>query len=286
MKIPSTSLREIGRRLGLDARMVDGRLRVKRIMPLPMWCWRLSAKSSFCRAVVASGLLTKRQMVHAALRYRLGCSKDDAVIYWQIDQLGNVLDGKLMWYGPDCHRVKKRHASWVMSRLKTHFGIPQEAFQPQHCFFGSHLLTQKSILCHTDGTDDTDHLMSHRNHRYHRNNVQSSIFYFQLNTVCIVEAEKSAVILSERFPEYIWLAAGGMSELQPEKFWPLRGYRVILFPDTDPDGRAYKTWYDAAQRVMQSFFWPRGNRIYVSNFLELHASADQKRRKIDLVDYL
>ena len=250
MKLSTISFREIGRRLGLDARMVDGRLRVKRIMPLPMWCWRLSAQSSFCRAVVASGLLTKRQMVHAALRYRLGCSKDDAVIYWQIDQMGHVLEGKLMWYGPDCHRVKKRNASWVMSRLKTHFGIPQEAFQPQHCFFGSHLLN------------------------------------FQLNTVCIVEAEKSAVILSERFPEYIWLAAGGMSELQPEKFRPLRGYRVILFPDTDPDGRAYKTWYDAAQRVMQSFFWPKGNRIYVSNFLELHASADQKRRKIDLVDYL
>ena len=180
MKLSTISFREIGRRLGLDARMVDGRLRVKRIMPLPMWSWRLSAKSSFCRAVVASGLLTKRQMVHAALRYRLGCSKDDAVIYWQIDQMGHVLDGKLMWYGPDCHRVKRRNASWVMSRLKTHFGIPQEAFQPQHCFFGSHLLAGNQFMSH-------------------RNNVQCSIFNVQSRTVCVVEAEKSAVICLSGF---------------------------------------------------------------------------------------
>lgn len=245
-----TSLQAIGRSIGLDVRMTDGQLHVKRIMPRPMWCWRLSAKSSFCRAAVATGLLSQRQMVHAALRYRLGCSKDDAVIYWQIDLQGVVHDGKLMWYGPDCHRLKNRNATWIWFLLKKHFGIPQEAFQSQHVFFGSHLLAQST------------------------------------DTVCVVEAEKSAVILSEWYPAFVWLAAGGMSELQPEKFLPLRAYRVVLFPDTDPEGRAYTAWYQAAQRVMRYFLWPRGNRIYVSDFLERHATADQKCRKIDLVDFL
>ena len=187
-------------------------------------------------------------MVHAALRYRLGRSKDDAVIYWQIDQLGQVHDGKLMWYGPDCHRLKDRHATWVMYLQKKYFGIPQHAFQPTHCFFGTHLLLSKK-------------------------------------SVCIVEAEKSAVILSELYPQYIWLASGGMGELQVNKFMPLSDYKVILFPDTDPDGRAFTRWYDAAQAVMKSLYWPKDNPIRVSPFLERHASKDQKRRKIDLVDY-
>ena len=37
---------------------------------------------------------------------------------------------------------------------------------------------------------------------------------------------------------------------------------------------------------MNSFFWPKDNPIRVSSYLERNASPDQKRRKIDLVDYL
>ena len=247
--LDSTSLKATGRRLGLDVRMIGGRLHVSDLLPRPLWALRLSSKSSFCRAVVQTGMLTHRQMVRAAWRYRLGRSKDDAVIYWQIDQLGQVHDGKLMWYGPDCHRLKNRQASWVMYLLKKHYGIPQEAFQPTHVFFGTHLLR-------TGG-----------------------------GVVCIVEAEKSAVILSELYPQYIWLAAGGIGEMQVSKFRPLRHYKVVLFPDTDPDGMAFKRWYAAAQAVMQSFFWPKDNPIHVSPFLELHATEAQKARKIDLVDY-
>ena len=199
------SFKSLIRELGLD-KPVDSR---------PMWAKRLSSKSSFCRAVVATGLLTHRQMVHAALRYRLGRSKDDAVIFWQIDRLGVEHDGKLIWYGPDCHRLK-------------HGG----------------------------------------------------------ETVAIVEAEKTAVILSEHYPQYTWLAAGGLFEIQPYKFIPLTRYKVILFPDTDPDAFAYTKWYEAAQTVMRSFFWPPNNPIRVSPILERHATKDQKRRKIDLADYL
>ena len=262
------SFKAIGRTLGLDVRMVDGHLQIRELMPRPLWALRLSSKSCFCRAVVQTGMLTHRQMVHAALRYRLGRSKDDAVIYWQIDQLGQVHDGKLMWYGPDCHRLKNRKASWVMFLLKNHYGIPQTAFQPTHVFFGTHLLTNRNLTNLTNHSCNSDNSCSKNK-----------------SVVCVVEAEKSAVILSELYPQYIWLAAGGINEVQVNKFTPLQHYRVILCPDTDPEGRAYKVWYNAAQDVMRSFFWPKHNPIRVSPFLELNATEEQKSRKIDLVDY-
>lgn len=221
----------------------------------PIWSARLSSKSCFCRAVVQTGLLTHRQMVRAALRYRLGRSKDDAVIYWQIDQLGIVHDGKLMWYGPDCHRLKHRNATWVSHLFKQQYGLPADAFQSVHCFFGLHLLRSLHF-----GRDD--------------------------KTIAVVEAEKSAVILSELYPQYIWLAAGGLGEIQPNKFWPLRHHKVVIFPDTDPDCTAYSRWYQAAQDVMASPNWPRDNPIRVSPILERHATPLQKQQKIDLVDYL
>ena len=98
----------------------------------------------------------------------------------------------------------------------------------------------------------------------------------------MVEAEKTAVILSEVYPDYLWLAAGGLYELTAQKLFPLKGRRIILFPDTDSDGTAFSTWYRItleAQRLL-------GQPIHLSPLLEQKATPDQKRRKIDLVDFL
>lgn len=105
-------------------------------------------------------------------------------------------------------------------------------------------------------------------------------------SVCVVEAEKTAFILSEIYPQYIWLAAGGLGELQVDKFRPLRGRKVILFPDTDPDGTAFRRWYDIAREVMASPFWEGSPPIRVSPILELHATPAQKSAKIDLIEFL
>ena len=82
------------------------------------------------------------------------------------------------------------------------------------------------------------------------------------------------------------MAAGGLYELKVDKFRPLRGHRIILFPDTDPDGLAYRYWYQTAQEVMASPFWEGSPPIRVSGLLEQHATPAQKAAKIDLVDYL
>ena len=105
-------------------------------------------------------------------------------------------------------------------------------------------------------------------------------------SVCVVEAEKTAVIMSEVYPEYVWLAAGGLGEVQVEKFRPLRGHKVVLFPDTDPDGIAFKRWSETATLVMNQVFWEDSPPIRVSPLLETHATPEQKVAKIDLIDFL
>ena len=101
-----------------------------------------------------------------------------------------------------------------------------------------------------------------------------------------MEAEKTAFVLSEVYPQYVWLAAGGLGEVQVEKFRSLRGHKVILFPDTDPDGIAFKRWSEAATLVMNQVFWEDSPPIRVSPLLEIHATPEQKQAKIDLIDFL
>ena len=220
-----------------------------------LWQRCLSIDSQFCHAVVSAGYLSWEQMVNAACRYCLGMTKNHGVIFWQIDREGRVHDGKVMYYGADCHRLKdKQHTpTWVSHLLARRHHFPRLSnASSSHCLFGLHLLSEES----------------------------------EEFVIAVVEAEKSAVILSEHYPQYVWLAAGGLGELQPDKFRPLRGRKVILFPDTDPDGIAFRRWYDVAQQVMQQPFWEGSPPIRVSPVLEQKATLEQKQRKIDIVDML
>jgi hypothetical protein len=264
--------------------------------------------------VVAAGYLSWEQMVSAACRYRLGASKLGGVIFWQIDQEERVRDGKVMYYRPDCHRDKDKdhHPTWVSALLRRRDPFPKSPHETSHCFFGAHLLTESYVKGHTEITEITERFPTSHAQPVpkalsviscvpsvaseqsssavisvcHHKSVRSERSVCDKKTVCVVEAEKTAVILSERYPEYVWLAAGGLGEVQVDKFRPLRGHKVIMFPDTDPDGTAFKRWSEAATIVMQQPFWEDSPPIRVSPILELHATPEQKDSKIDLVDFL
>ena len=209
----------------------------------------LSLNSEFCRAAVSAGYLSQGQIVAAANRYRLGASKDGGVIFWEIDAQQQVHTGKIMYYQPDCHRNKQHNPTWVHSLMKDK--LPTN-YELQHCLFGLHLLTS-----------DLGH---------------------QPSAVCIVESEKTAVILSEIIPDFIWMSCGGLQMFKPELLAPLVNHKVVIFPDTDETGEAYKQWLTILQQAAK--LYPFKHPLRISNLLELHATPDQKQRKIDLVDYL
>jgi hypothetical protein len=173
------------------------------------------------------------------------------VIFWQIDEFDQLRDGKIMHYRPDCHRDHDRKPTWATYLLRKNGRLPKD-WNTDHCLFGLHLLME-DVRC-----------------------MRADV------KVAVVEAEKTAVIMSEVKPEYIWLATGGKTELNVAKLRPLKGHRVILFPDTDEDGQTYRDWYDVAEAASDVF----GHPVTVSTLLEQHATPLQKAAKIDLVDLL
>ena len=215
----------------------------------------LSVESEFCRACVRMGYLTAEQMARAARRYRLGVNRYGAVIFWQIGLMGEVYDGKIMYYRADCHRDKQRPTTWVSAVMKAYYGYPGE-LPTVHGLFGAQLLSEE---VKSEGVNSEKLVVA----------------------VAVVESEKTAVIMSELYRDYLWVAAGGLYELTPQKLFMLRGRKVVLFPDTDPEGEAFKRWYDVAHKAE----WLLGQRIFVSPLLEQHATVEQKLRKIDILDF-
>lgn len=125
--------------------------------------------------------------------YAIGATKDGSVIFWQVDINMRVRTGKIMHYGVDGKR--KGNPNWVHTKLIYNKVIPDNWTLTQ-CFFGEHLL---------NGNE---------------------------KTVCIVESEKTAVVMSLFYPQYVWIATGGCSMLNAEKCKVLKGRKVIVYPDS------------------------------------------------------
>ena len=154
-----------------------------------------------------------------------------------------VRTGKVMQYNPgDGHRVKDGQASavnWIHSILKRQRVLAEE-WQLSQCLFGEHLL-----------------------------NVYPD------KVAVLVESEKSAVIGSALFPGYVWLAAGGKSQLREEKLRVLTGRTVLLFPDAD----AYAEWKERADGMTFC-------KVIVSDLIEKNATPEQKAAHIDIADWI
>ena len=75
------------------------------------------------------------------------------------------------------------------------------------------------------------------------------------DTVCIVESEKTAIIMAIQEPDYIWLATGGLCNLNKNAIKSLGLRKIILFPDA---GCADK-WTEKAQ----------GTSAYIDRQLEI-----------------
>jgi len=171
-----------------------------------------SYNSNFVRFLFE--ILTDSQIQSIVEKYALGATKNQEVIYWQIDTKQKVRTGKIMQYNRlTGKRIKHESGAidWVHNKLKKSGTLPED-YNLQQCFFGEHLLALQPEAI-----------------------------------VCIVESEKSAVISAAVFPEQIWLAAGNINGISVDKCQILKGRTVILYPDLN----AFCKWTDKAKEIQK-----------------------------------
>ena len=127
--------------------------------------------------------------------YLIGATRSGNVIFWQIDQHGQVHGGHIMKYRIDGHR--DGFQGWTHVPLMRAGLLPPD-WQLYQCLFGQHLLARRPDA-----------------------------------HVCLVESEKTAIICSMVYPNKVWLATGGKQNLNGERMQVLRGQKVLVYPDAD-----------------------------------------------------
>lgn len=151
---------------------------------------------------------------------------DGKVIWWQIDRDGVTRTGKVMKYLANGHRDKSDNypITWAHKHAKLKHNFKGEELK--QCLFGEHLLAK-----------------------------------YPDKPVVLVESEKTAVILSRIYPNYLWLATGGSQGIKSvERITPLIGRKVLLIPDNGQ----YWNW----KRIADIYGW------MITETLEKHAPFD------------
>ena len=171
---------------------------------------------------------TQTEIQNVILRYLIGTSDHwtGATIFWRVDQFNNVRGGKVMAYNRNTgERVKKPYSKITW----IHKINKQSDFVLQQCLFGLHLIKENNS-----------------------------------KTVAIVESEKTAIIMCILMPENIWMATGSKTGLNEKVLQPLKGHKVILFPDKTE----YGAWADKSAMLTAKGFKISCSRLLESYDLE------------------
>jgi hypothetical protein len=176
-------------------------------------------------------------------RYHIGTSKHwpGATVFWQVDQNGLIHSGKIMLYSQSTGKRIKTPYNHINW---VHKAANLQNFNLEQCYFGEHLLT-----------------------------VNPS------KPVGLVESEKTAIIASVYLPAFTWLAVGSLTNLNREKFRPLAGRKIALWPDLN----CFDRWSQKATELQKEY---PGTRITVSDLLEKNCSPGERQKGFDLADYL
>ena len=97
------------------------------------------------------------------------------------------------------------------------------------------------------------------------------------STIAIVESEKTAIIGSIYFPQFLWLASSGSGGVNIDKLKALKDRTIILFPDASINGKMFLKWEEKTKHL---------ENVSVNNFLEVNTNLEEKTKGVDLADFL
>ncbi len=208
-------------------------------------------------------------------RFQIGTSArwPGACVFWYIDEKGRKRGGQIKLFDEDWHTAKYKDREGKL-RSKTDW-----------------VHTALRYRLEKSETSLPDWLISYIE------NADCSPCMFglpQLNNapidqpIAIVEAPKTAVVCSAFVPEFVWLAVGALSYLNADRLAPLRGRKIILYPDLNAyadrvNNQRHKTkgWISRADELRANGF-----NVEVSSYLEQHATDEQRAAGLDLADFL
>lgn len=181
--------------------------------------------------------------INAVLKMYFVGTYENYTCFPQIDRLNRVCKAKLIRFNRESGKRLKGEfdTSSLVAKLKKQGKVKAE-FNYKQIFFGEHLLPK-----------------------------------YPNKKIAVVEAEKTAIIASLCFPEFVWLGSNSKTWLNATRLQRLDNRQIILYPDAD----GFDLWQGIAADAAK-----QGLKVKVSSLIESRATDEQKANGYDLADYL
>lgn len=174
--------------------------------------------------------------------YKVGTSKKwcGSTVFWQINIDFEVRAGKVIKFDAACgKRIKEPFTHTTW----VHSLLKLTDFNLKQVLYGEHLLNQ-----------------------------------FPEKVICIVESEKTAVIMALKHPAYLWLATSGKNGFTFDKLRVLKNRHVVVFPDSD----AFNEWNEKAKLISKQIKLD----LHVSPFVMNCTIGMEQTTGFDLADLI
>jgi hypothetical protein len=193
-------------------------------------------------------------------QFKLGRFADSGILFPYLYTDTHVCTGKIMFYDDDLHRIKegkKQYPQYLHNLNYKTDGYWRYDFNEYDIDENGneYIIPFKLKLC----------LFGHH-----------QVVNDKLRTICLVESEKTAVIMSIVLPEFIWLASGGKTMIQDYKFLYFTGRKCLVFPDLSEDDNVFEYWLE------KLIYY---NRKYGYDFEIIDYYTEFLHNDIDLIRY-
>jgi hypothetical protein len=205
--------------------------------------------------------------------FKLGRFADSGIIFPYLYTDTHASTAKIMFYDDDLHRIKEGKKSYPRYLHNLDYqtdGYWRYDFKDYDIDEdgNEYIIPFKLKLC----------LFGHH-----------QVINDRQKTICLVESEKTAIIMSIVLPEYIWVASGGKTLIQDYKFLYFTGRKCLVFPDLSEDDNVYIYWLDKLTYYNRKYGYDFEIVDYYSDFL--HNDIELLRYckcegKFDIADFV
>ena len=235
------------------------------------------------------GLFPPAQVGFTRAQYGVGALPDGRTVFPYTDRAGRVIDGKVMAYGPDGHRVKDdnrvsdlqtyrlsdksidcqtsdsqtadKSIDWQTADSQTSDNTPASEPFPKHSSASLQSVSLKSKKDSLKVCQSKNVSWLHALDRLERPLPLPLFGEDLLGTlpfapICLVESEKTALIAKLWRPDCTWLATGGKSTFTADRCRVLAGRTVLVWPDADAIGEWMETAATLGARLGIDFRFP------------------------------
>jgi hypothetical protein len=205
--------------------------------------------------------------------YKLGRFYDSGVVFPYQYTDNHICTGKIMFFDNNLKRIKEGKKSYP--KFLHNLNYQSDGFW--HCDFRDFdidengdevLIPFKLKMC----------LFGH-----------NQVVNDKQKTICLVESEKTAVIMSIVLPDYIWVATGGLYLIQDYKFLFFTGRKCIAFPDMSENDIAYEYWFKKLTDHSRKYGFDFELVDYYSEFMGNDKDSIQyckTQLKLDVADFV